>query len=162
MADIPTSPDEDAEHFARLSVMSGKRSKPDSPRNLLEGRSPEEKKAILEDMNRVMIRHRITHSTAIDTNELHVVADADFKNAQVGAKSIAGAKKGGHAKAGSHPKLEREIELARVFLRRKQALHSGSSNLSDTALMERIGSGYGLKRSAAIAAIKRGLAALLK
>src|SRR5262245_56015025 len=143
--------------------MSGKRSKPDSPRMLLEGRSPEEKEAILEDLNHVMIRHRITSSTAIDTNELHVVTLVDFKNAQVGAKSIAGAKKGGHAKAGSHPKLEREIELAREFQRRKRAiLDSGSSNVSDTALMERIGSGHGLKRSAAIAAINRGLAALRK
>jgi len=143
--------------------MSGKRSKPDSPRMLLEGRSPEEQKAILEDINRVMIQHRITHSTAIDTDELHVVTLVDFKNAQVGAKSIAGAKKGGHAKAGSHPKLEREIELARDFQRRKQAiLDSGSGNVSDTELMKRIGSGHGLKRSAAIAAIKRGLAALRK
>jgi hypothetical protein len=142
--------------------MSGKRSKPDSPRMLLEGRSPEEEKAILEDINRVMIRHGITHSTAIDTNQLHVFTVVDFKNAQVGAKSIAGAKKGGHAKAGSHPKLEREIELAREFQRRKPAILDSGSNVSDTALMERIGSGHGLKRSAAIAAIKRGLAALRK
>src|SRR5262249_38156969 len=142
--------------------MSGKRSKPDSPRMLLEGRSPEEVKAILEDINRVMIPHRITHSTVIDTNELHVFTDVDFKNAQVGAKSIAGAKKGGHAKAGSHPKLEREIELARVFLQRKRAILDSGNNVSDTTLMERIGRHHGLKRSAAIAAIKRGLAALRK
>ena len=80
--------------------MSGKRSKPDSPRNLLDGHSPEEKKTILEDLNSVMMRHRITHSTAIDTNKLHVVTVVDFENAQVGAKSLAGAKKGGHAKGG--------------------------------------------------------------
>ena len=139
--------------------MSGKRSNPDSPRMLLEGRSPEEKEAILEDLNHVMIRHRVTHTTAIDTNKLHVVTLVDFKNAQVGAKSIAGAKKGGHAKAGSHPKLEREIELARDFQRRKQAILDSGSNVSDTTLMERIGSGHELKRTAAIAAIKRGLAA---
>ena len=137
--------------------MSGKRTKPDIPRMLLEGRSPEEQKAILEDMNRVMIRHGITQSTAIDTNKLHVVTVADFENAQVGAKSIAGAKKGGHAKAGSSPKLERDIQLAGEFQRRKQVLYSGS-RISATKLMERIGSAEGLKRSAAIAAIKRGLA----
>ena len=51
--------------------------------------------------------------------------------------------------------------MARLFLLRKRALASGS-NLSDTTLMEHIGSVYGLKRSAAIAAIKRGLAALGK
>src|SRR5262245_66372155 len=95
--------------------MSGKRSKPDSPRMLLDGRSPEEVKAILEDLNRAMIPHQITHSTAIGTNEPHVFTVVDFKNQQVGAKSIAGAKKGGHAKASSHPKLERDIELARAF-----------------------------------------------
>ena len=138
--------------------MSGKRSKPDFPRMLLESRSPEEQKAILEDFNGVMMRHGITNSTA-NTNELHVVTLVDFENAQVGAKSIAGAKKGGHAKAGSHPKLEREIELARDFQRRKQAILDSGSNVSDTTLMERIGSGHELKRTAAIAAIKRGLAA---
>jgi hypothetical protein len=139
-----------------------KRNKPDSPRMLLDGRSPKEEKAILQDFNRLAIRHRITHTTAIGTNEPHVFTVVDFKNAQIGAKSIAGAKKGGHAKAGSHPKLEREIELARQFQQRKQMiLHSGS-DISDTALMERIGSAHGLKRTAAIAAIKRGLAALPK
>src|SRR5262249_7053072 len=112
-----------------------------------------------EDLNGVMMRHRITHSTAIDTNKLHVVTLVDFKNAQVGAKAIAGAKKSGHAKAGSHPKLERDIELARVFQRRKQARLGSGSNVSDTALMVRIGSDRGLKRSASIAAVKRGLAA---
>jgi hypothetical protein len=136
--------------------MSGKRSKPDSPRMLLDGHSPEEQKAILEDMNGVMMRHRITHSTVIDTNELHVVTLVDFNNQQAGAKSSAGAKKGGHAKAGSHPKRERDIEMARQYQRRR------GRNLSDTALMESIGSDYGLKRSAAIAAMKGGLAALSK
>ena len=138
--------------------MSGERSKPDSPRNLLDGHSPEEKKAILEDLNSVMMRHRITHSTAIDTNKLHVVTVVDFENAQVGAKSTAGAKKGGHAKAGSSSKLERDIEMAREFQRRKRAILDSGSKVSDAKLMERIGSVYGLKRSASIAAIKRGLA----
>jgi hypothetical protein len=137
--------------------MSGKRSKRDTPRMLLDGRSPEEQKAILEDMNRVALRHKITHSTAIGTDELHVVTLEDFKNAQVGAKSRASAKEGGHAKAGSSPKLERDIELARTFQRRKR-LSSGI--ISDTQRMMQIGSAQGLKRSAAIAAIKRGLAAL--
>jgi hypothetical protein len=136
--------------------MSGKRSKPDSPRMLLDGHSPEEQEAFFEDLNRLGIRHKITHSTAIGTNESHVFTVVDFKNAQGGAKSNAGAKKGGHAKAGSHPKRERDIEMARQYQRRR------GRNLSDTALMESIGSGYGLKRSAAIAAIKGGLAALSK
>jgi hypothetical protein len=124
--------------------MSGKRSKRDTPRMLLDGRSPEEQKAILEDMNRVALRHKITHSTAIGTDELHVVTLEDFKNAQVGAKSRAGATEGGNAQ------------------RRKERILDSASNVSDTMLMERIGGGHGLKRSAAIAAIKRGLAALRK
>jgi hypothetical protein len=156
MADISTTPDEDADE-AR-GVMSGKQSKPDSPRMLLDGRSLEEQKEILEDMNRVAIRHKITHSTAIGSNEKHVFTVVDFKNAQVGAKSLAGAKEGGKAKAGSHPKLERDIELARKFQQQKRA----GIRFSDTHLMERIGRSEGLKRSAAIAAIKRGLAALPK
>src|SRR5262249_46149845 len=142
--------------------MSGKRSKPDSPRMLLDGHSPEEQEAILEDLNRVAIRRRITHSTAIGTNEPHVFTVVDFKNAQSGAKSNAGAKKGGHAKAGSHPTLERDIKMARQFRRRKRAILDSGSNLSDTALMEEIGRAQGLKRSAAVAAIKRVLAVLPK
>jgi hypothetical protein len=142
--------------------MSGKRSKPDSPRMLLDGRSPEERNAILEDLNRVMIRHKITHSTAIGTNDPHVFTVVDFKNAQVGAKSIAGAKKGGHAKAGSHPKLERDIELARDFQQRKRSASHSGGKVSDTELMERVGRCHQLKRTAVIAAIKRGLAALRK
>jgi hypothetical protein len=160
MADIPTTPDGGRGSFRKArSVMSGKRSKPDGPpRMLLDGRSPEDQKAILEDMNGVMIRHRVT-STATGTNELHVVTMADFEHAQVGAKSVAGAKKGGNAKAGSSSKLERDIELAWEFQRKRA---KSGSTISDTALMERIGSRDGLKRSAAIAAIKRGLAALPK
>jgi hypothetical protein len=142
--------------------MSGQRSKPDNPRMLLDGHSPEEQKAFFKDLNRVGIRHKITHSTTIGSNEPHVFTVVDFENAQSGAKSIAGAKKGGHAKAGSHPTLERNIKMAREYQQRERAaLHSGST-VSDTALMESIGRVHGLKRSAAIAAIKRGLAALSK
>jgi len=66
----------------------------------------------------------------------------------VGEASLAGAKRGGRTRA----QPERDVAYAREFQARRS-----SASCSDTELKIRVGKEHGLKRSAAIAAIDRGL-----
>jgi hypothetical protein len=70
----------------------------------------------------------------------------EWLNKQAGAKVRAGAKRGGRK---VDPK--RDHMMAQEFRKRRP-----QSKLSDTALMAKIGTEHGLRRSAAIEAIKRG------
>jgi hypothetical protein len=77
-------------------------------------------------------------------------------DADRGGRSRVGSHVGAKRKAESY--VDRDIEMAREFLRRRRA--TPSAKMSDSALKVGIGKKKGLKRSAAIEAIDKGLEAL--
>jgi len=131
----------------------------EKPRHLLWSVPPSKEKAVLDDLNRLSLKHGLLGTTSISCTVTHVFTKQDFDNTRTGALVRAAAKDGAAASVAPRKEKfrERDIEMALKFNDRKKRARTHGSNISDSDLKAQIGATYELSRSASIEAIDNGL-----
>jgi len=128
----------------------------EKPRHLLSSVPPSKVKAVLDDLNRLSLKHGLLGTTSTSCMVTHIFTEQDFDNTLTGAlvreNSIQG------AAARTEALGPRNIELAEIYRRRLKAVRAAGSQISESDLKAQIGKNVrGLERSAAIAAVNDGL-----
>jgi hypothetical protein len=135
----------------------------EKPLNLLRSLTPESQERFLKDLNRLGQKYNIISSSFghfVRSGGLHEFTALDFEHARIGAAARGAAKAGGAARAAHRKEYfrERNIKMARMFRKRRDAARAAGSNISDSDIKYQIGQAVaGLGRSASIKAIDDGL-----
>jgi hypothetical protein len=115
--------------------------------------------AWLRDLDRVNRKHGVMGTSTITLNMTQRWSSAELKALRTGAHTLQALRAAAFA---SHPVRKanlaaRDIDLAKIFLQRRDTARKHGFAKSDSAIMAEIGGALELSRSAAIAAINRGL-----